>query len=78
VAGPRPGDVFFVGPATSVQFSPPSAIVVRVIRVDPRPTCIGWAWLDCYVLAGVGGEAVDRRQIFVQVAGLRSVEDVHG
>jgi hypothetical protein len=70
--------VFFVGPAASVQFSPPSAIVVRVIRVDPRPTYIGWAWLDCYVLAGVGGEAVDRRQVFVQVAGLRSVEDSSG
>lgn len=75
MARPRSGDVFHVGTAASVQFSPPSAIVVRVIRVDPRPTYAGWVWLDCYVLAGVGGDAVDRRQIFVQVAGLRSVGD---
>jgi hypothetical protein len=66
------GAVFFVGRDASVQFAGDSAITVRVIRVDRRPTYAGWEWLDVYVL-GFRGEAIDRRQIFVQTAGLRPV-----
>jgi hypothetical protein len=72
---PRPGDVVFVGSAASVQFGGDRAITVRVIRVDPRPTYAGYAWLDAYAL-GPDGYAMVRRSIYVQVAGLRHVPDV--
>lgn len=70
---PHSGDVLYVGPAASVQFSGDSAIRFRVIRVDPAPTYEGWLWLDGYQI-GLGGDAVERRQIFVRQAGLRLVE----
>jgi hypothetical protein len=35
----------------------------------PKPTYDGWAWLSVYVL-GPNSEAIERRNIFVQVAGL--------
>jgi hypothetical protein len=66
---PGPGDVFFVSHAASVQFAGDRAINVRVIRVDPRVTYVGYAWLDVYVLDPAHC-AVERRSIFVQVAGL--------
>ena len=70
-AAPRAGDVLVVGPAASVQFNPP--ILFRVIR--PRldlTTYVGWIWLDGYQLDELGA-AVARREIFVQLAGLRRV-----
>lgn len=66
---PRPGDVLRVGREASVQFAGPSAIRLRVIRVDDRPTYVGWCWLDAYQINAVG-DAVQRRSVFVQVAGL--------
>jgi len=56
--------------AASVQFREP--IRFRVIRVHDWPTYSGWLWLDGYQLNDVG-EAVARRSIFVQAAGLRRV-----
>lgn len=67
---PRPGDVFFVGRAASVQFAGDRAITVRVIRVDQRITYVGYVWIYVYVL-DPDYCAVERRSIFVQVAGLR-------
>lgn len=67
---PRSGDVISVGKAASVQFAAP--ILVRVIRVLPRETYVGWIWLDVYEL-NQAGDAVERREIFVQIAGLRAV-----
>jgi hypothetical protein len=69
-AVPHPGDVLHVGPEASVQFAGPSAIRLRVIRVDDRPTYRGWCWLDGYQL-DTHGQAVQRRTIFVRLAGLR-------
>ena len=67
---PQPGEVLYVGPEASVQFSGARAITFRVIRVDPRSTYDGWLWLEGYVL-GPTGVAVQRRRIFVRRAGLR-------
>jgi len=66
---PQPGGVVYVGPRASVQFSERSAIVVRIIRVEGKPTYHGWCWLDGYEL-NTSGDAVERRSIFVQPAGL--------
>ncbi|GAA2702414.1 hypothetical protein GCM10010429_07370 [Micromonospora olivasterospora] len=44
----------------------------RVIRVHDWPTYDGWMWLDGYELNATG-DAVSRRSIFVQAAGLRQL-----
>ncbi|MBG0560536.1 hypothetical protein [Actinoplanes aureus] len=67
---PRSGDVIHVTRAASVQFTSP--MLFRVIRVHDWPTYEGWVWLDGYEL-NAAGDAVERRSIFVQVNGLRSV-----
>jgi hypothetical protein len=67
---PRSGDVLHVTRAASVQFAEP--IFFRVIRVHDWPTYDGWIWLDGYEL-NASGDAVNRRSIFVQLAGLRQV-----
>ena len=67
---PRSGDVLHVTRTASVQFVVP--IYFRVIRVHDWPTYDGWVWLDGYELNNAG-DAVARREIFVQVHGLRQV-----
>jgi hypothetical protein len=74
---PRPGDIFLVGRSASVQFAGDRGLRVRVVRVDRKPTYDGWAWLTVYVL-GPDGDAVARRDIYVQVAGLRPAPAVPG
>jgi hypothetical protein len=66
---PQPGDVLYVGGAASVQFQGERALTFRVIRVDSRLTYAGWLWIDGYVL-GPGGDAIERRVIFVRRDGL--------
>ncbi|WP_422769312.1 hypothetical protein ACN28C_21355 [Plantactinospora sp. WMMC1484] len=68
---PRPGEVVRVDGAASVQFSGPRAIWVRIISVSRKPTYHGWCWCTGYVLDATGGQATEKREIFVQVAGLR-------
>jgi hypothetical protein len=67
---PRSGDVLHVTRAASVQFLRP--IMFRVIRVHDWPTYDGWLWLDGYELNATG-DAINRRSIFVQRAGLRQL-----
>jgi hypothetical protein len=68
---PRAGEILHVTRDASVQFSTP--IFFRVIRVHDWPTYNGWLWLDGYQLTAAG-DAVERRSIFVQNGGLRSVQ----
>lgn len=70
---PRPGDVLHITRAASVQFTRP--IMLRVIRVYDWTTYEGWVWIEGYQL-DAGGHAVDRRQIFVQIAGLRRINNL--
>lgn len=67
---PVPGDVVLVGAAASVQFAGSRGLRLRVIVVGTEPTYHGWCWLTGYVL-DAAGDAVDRREVFVQLAGLR-------
>jgi len=67
---PKVGDLVQVTRAASVQFTKP--IMFRVIRVLDdwtRTTYHGWIWLEGYML-DARGDAVERRSIFVQPAGL--------
>jgi hypothetical protein len=67
---PKPGEVFRVGGRASVQFGGDRALVFRVAKVSDAPTYHGWVWLVGYVLDDEG-QAVERREIFVQPSGLR-------
>lgn len=64
----RAGDPLYLTRAASVQFSKP--ILFRLIRVLDWETYHGWVWLDGYEL-DKKGEAVARRSVFVQQAGIR-------
>ncbi|MFI6226986.1 hypothetical protein ACIBCR_06650 [Micromonospora echinospora] len=66
----KAGDLLHVTRAASVQFVTP--IMFRLIRVLDRPTFDGWLWLDGYQLNDKG-DAVARRKLFVQPAGLRKL-----
>ncbi|SCL38586.1 hypothetical protein GA0074692_5063 [Micromonospora pallida] len=68
---PRSGDVLHVTRAASVQFR--RSILFRVIRVLDLPVFDGWLWLEGYEL-NPAGEAVSKRSIFVQRAGLALVK----
>jgi hypothetical protein len=69
VRQPGTGDLIKLTAAASVQFGGSCALLFRVIRVDRRPTYAGWVWLIGY---GVDerGNAIERREVFVQIAGL--------
>jgi hypothetical protein len=69
---PQPGDVFLIDGAASVQFQGERGFTFRVIRVDQRPTYDGWIWLHGYRL-DQQMQAVERRDIFVRLAGLRNL-----
>ena len=64
---PRSGEVLLITRAASVQFAVP--ILFRVIRPHDWSTSTGWIWLDGYQL-NAAGDAVARRSIYVQIAGL--------
>jgi hypothetical protein len=64
----RAGELVEVTREASVQFVRP--FLFRVIRVLDLVTYDGWVWLDGYQL-NAKGDAVARRSIFVQPAGLR-------
>ncbi|MGW4462779.1 hypothetical protein [Micromonospora sp. NPDC004704] len=73
---PEPGDVLGVGAPASVQFGGASAITFRVTVVSKQPTYDGWVWLTGYVL-NRKGEATEKREIFVQLDGLRLLARPH-
>jgi hypothetical protein len=67
---PRSGDLLRIGKAASVQFAADRGFPARVVRVLDWPCDAGYVWLDVYQLSPAG-DAVDRRQIYVRVDGLR-------
>lgn len=73
---PRSGDILHLTGSASVQFQGDRAIWFRVIRVHDWPTYEGWKWLDGYELNGAG-DAIQRRDVFVEVSGLRLLAPQH-
>lgn len=71
---PRPGDVISVGTAASVQFGGGRKLMLRVVAVDARSTYYGFAWITGYTVDREG-MATDKREIYVQVAGLVLLRD---
>ncbi|WP_432958708.1 hypothetical protein [Micromonospora haikouensis] len=67
---PAPGDLLRVDGRASVQFAGDRALIFRVVSVPDLPAYHGWIWLAGYVLDR-RGLATAKREIYVQVAGLR-------
>ncbi|MGC4888090.1 hypothetical protein [Micromonospora sp. DT227] len=72
---PQPGDLLRVDGRASVQFGGDRALTFRVVSVGPELTHLGWIWLTGYVLDR-HGLATAKREIFVQLAGLRPPVDI--
>jgi hypothetical protein len=70
---PRAGEMVRITAAASVQFVAVQPFVFRVIRSWVEgSTPLGWAWMTGYVI-NTDGTAVERRDLFVLLAGLRPV-----
>ncbi|MCX4472016.1 hypothetical protein OOK41_17160 [Micromonospora sp. NBC_01655] len=67
---PSPGDLLTIDGRASVQFAGDRALTFRVVSVPDLPTYHGWIWLTGYVLDH-RGLATAKREIYVQLAGLR-------
>ncbi|MGV9764874.1 hypothetical protein [Micromonospora tulbaghiae] len=64
----KAGDLLRLNRTASVQFCRP--VTVRVIReIEDRHTYDGWTWIEAYEL-NAKGDAVAKRELFVQPAGL--------
>ena len=74
---PKPRDVLLIDGRASVQFAGDRALRLRVISVSDYPTYHGWCWLTGYVL-DPSGQARSRREVFVQLAGLRPAPPAAG
>ncbi|MDG4759178.1 hypothetical protein [Micromonospora sp. WMMD710] len=68
---PTPGTELWIDREASVQFLR-QRFRFRVISACSKPTYRGWAWITGYQLDD-RGNAVEKREIFVQLAGLRPV-----
>lgn len=67
---PKPGDLVVLTEQASVQFAGGRSVRFRIISVDPKITYAGWVWLVGYVV-DARGKAAERREVFVQRAGLK-------
>ncbi|WP_262011805.1 hypothetical protein [Micromonospora sp. Mcm103] len=67
---PQTGDLLRVDGRASVQFGGDRALTFRVVSIGAEVTHMGWIWLTGYVL-NRRGTATAKRDIFVQLAGLR-------
>ena len=67
---PEPGEIVLLGAAASVQFGGDRATLLRVTRIDKRPTYDGWIWLSGYELDR-RGSAISKRDVFVQIDGIK-------
>ncbi|WP_306416104.1 hypothetical protein [Micromonospora okii] len=55
----------------SVQFAGDRALWLRVTSVGDKPTYFGWVWLTGYSIDLATGNALARREVFVQIVGLQ-------
>lgn len=69
---PHIGDLLLLTTAASVQFQRP--VRLRVIRLLPLVTYVGWCWIRGYELDETGA-ALSERDLFVQITGLRYITE---
>jgi hypothetical protein len=68
---PVPGDLVLIDGRASVQFAGDRALWLRITAVDDRPTYHGWLWLTGYSIDPATGNAMAKREVYVQIAGLQ-------
>ncbi|GGM26446.1 hypothetical protein GCM10011608_08970 [Micromonospora sonchi] len=56
-----------------MQFGGDRALWLRVSAISDRPTYDGWVWLTGYAINPATGEALARREVFAQIAGLQII-----
>lgn len=66
----KAGDVVFIGPDCSVQFTGARALVMRLGSIGEVDPYNGWVWVSGYVL-DARGLATAKRDLYVIRAGLR-------
>ncbi|MEU8113465.1 hypothetical protein [Micromonospora sp. NPDC048947] len=71
----HPGDIVRIGLACSVQFTGNRVLRLRLVAVGEPDPYNDWIWLTGYVL-GPKGNATDKREVYVQRAGVVVVEGV--
>ncbi|SCE97466.1 hypothetical protein GA0070564_102379 [Micromonospora mirobrigensis] len=71
---PKPGDLLRIDGRASVQFAGDRTLNLRVVSVSDLPTYHGWLWVTGYVIDR-RGRATTKREIYVQLAGLRPTAD---
>jgi hypothetical protein len=72
MSGPQTGDVILIGPTAGAQFAGGRHLIMRVSKITASKSWDGMAWIDGYVL-NPQGVATERREVYVQVNGLRPV-----
>ncbi|TNH27277.1 hypothetical protein FHG89_18330 [Micromonospora orduensis] len=70
MAAVKPGDVVFIGPACSVQFTGDRALLMRLVSLGEVDPYNGWTWVTGYVL-DARGMAKEKRELYIVKAGLR-------
>ncbi len=70
---PPPGSVVVLDRDTTPQLAGQDPIYMRVTRVEPGGQDPTWAWLHGYQLDSTG-HAIERREIYVRLAGIRRVD----
>lgn len=68
---PDPGDLVLLDGRASVQFAGDRALRLRVSSICDRPMCGGWVCLTGYAINPAAEEALARREVFAQIAGLQ-------
>lgn len=66
------GQVVHIGPDCGVQFASGRDLLMRVAHTEDSKYWDGMAYLTGYIL-GPTGNAIDHRQVYVIVAGLRTI-----
>ena len=66
----KTGDVVFIGPDCSVQFTGDRALIMRLRSIGEVDPYNGWVWVAGYVL-DARGLATAKRELYVIRAGLR-------
>ncbi|MBQ1017337.1 hypothetical protein KBX71_05585 [Micromonospora sp. D93] len=66
----KAGDVVFIGPDCSVQFTGDRALMMRLGSIGEVDPYNGWVWVSGYVL-DARGLATAKRELYVIKAGLR-------
>ncbi|MGC4810797.1 hypothetical protein ACLQ29_09745 [Micromonospora sp. DT228] len=77
MAAVKAGDVVFVGPDCSVQFTGDRALLMRLMSIGEDDPYNGWVWIAGYML-DARGMATAKRELYVIKSGLRSAPGARG